>query len=43
VETVHQGPIAALSPEDRIKDEPALVSAVGGAGSAMLFSVVAAI
>jgi hypothetical protein len=25
------------------KDEPALVSAVGGAGSAMLFSVAAAI
>jgi hypothetical protein len=28
--------------EDRKKDEPALVSAVGGAGSAMLFSVVSA-
>jgi hypothetical protein len=29
--------------EDWKKDEPALVSAVGGAGSAMLFSVAAAI
>jgi hypothetical protein len=34
--------VAALA-EDWKKDEPALVSAVGGAGSAMLFSVAAAI
>ena len=35
--------IVAGSFEDRKNDEPALVSAVDGAGSAMLFSVAAAI
>jgi hypothetical protein len=34
---------AGTSEERSEKDEPALVSAVGGAGSAMLFSAAAAI
>jgi hypothetical protein len=37
------GQTGGRTPEHRNNDEPALVSAVDGAGSAMLFSVAAAI